>query len=309
MINRRILLGYSINGDNLTLKNSPKHEFRKEVYQMFIKNFTKSRDCITNRGEFGIDKIKLCLRQELLNRNLLDSISWHYDSNKRTKLYYLRTNRNLIIEKVGRFYLFIINQEFFNHSLIPPRNFILLQVCYAIHCLATEKFIPVQPQLELYLPYIQHITELEIYFSLKKKYFDILQNRFFSSREEAEVNHGLFHFKETETFYSYNGYEDSSVCLYNKQKKDFHDNQYSQDEINSFRLPYRLEFRLRGKDVSDILKLHGSLNTVFTKFLPTLAFLHNKYVKNNLEFNIPIRSKYQRVIKKSPEVTSIRNRR
>lgn len=277
--------------------------------KMLVKNFTNSRDSIINRGEFGIDKIKLCLKQELLNRNLLDSISWHYDSNKRTKLYYLRTNRNLIIEKVGRFYLFIINQEFFNHSLIPPRNYILLQVCCAIHCLAAEGFIPLQNQIGFYLPYIQHITELEIYFSLKENYFDILETRFFSSREEAEENHGLFHYKGTETFYSYNGYEDSSVCLYNKQKKDFHDNQYNKDEIRAVRLPYRLEFRLRGKDVSKIIKLNGSLNTVFTNFLPTLAFLHNKYVKNNMEFNIPIRSKYQRVIRKSPEVTSIRNRR
>lgn len=115
--------------------------------KMLVRNITNSRDSIINRGEFGIDKIKLCLKQELLNRNLLDSILWHYDSNKRTKLYYLRTNRNLIIEKVGRFYLFIINQEFFNHSLIPPRNFILLQVCCALHCLAAEGFIPLQNQI------------------------------------------------------------------------------------------------------------------------------------------------------------------
>lgn len=261
---------------------------------------------ILNRGETGIDKIKIFLNQSELNYQLLDSIQWHYDSYGKTKIHTLNLNQYLSIEKVGPYYLFIINQEFLFQSRLY--NNILVQIYCALHCLALEGFILVQPSLDMYFANIHHITELEIYFSLKKHYFSIFDGRYFISREEAKDNQGLYRFNDTETFYSYNGFEASSVCLYNKKEKDLHDRCYSHDDINNFPYPYRLEFRLRGNDISNLCLLNAPYHTVFTNYLPTLAFLHNKFLKNNMDFNIPLRNKYQRVMRKSEEVTSIRNR-
>lgn len=265
-------------------------------------------DSIQNRGEVGLDKVKLFLHQHLWNHGLLKQGKWHYDSNGRTRLHSLKSNKNLLIEKAGANYFFIINQEFFNHTLPAPYNNILLQVCDALHCLALEGFMQKQLSLQLYLPYIHHITELEIYFSLKNNYFMILDERSFNTTEEARENNGLYQYAETETYYSYNDSGNSSVCLYNKQEKDFHDRHYAEKEIKGFHYPYRLEFRLRGNDVSNIFLLDAPFNTVFTNYLPTLAFLHNKFIKNNIVMNLPLRNKYQRVIKNSERTTSIRHR-
>ncbi len=278
---------------------------------MLIKNFTNQakHDSIQNRGQFGIDKIKLCLNPNFLNRSIIDNIKWHYDSKERNQLHSLAFNNNLILERARTYYFLIINQEFFNHNLPSPFNNILFQVWLALQCLAHEGIITSEVFYTGYLPCIHHITEIEFYFSLKPHYAAVKEERSFNSLEAAKEEEGLYQYNGTETFYSYNGNsERSSVCFYNKREKDYHDNHYSRDEIDSYHFPYRLEFRLRGNDVSDIALLNAPLNTVFTSFLPTLAFLHNKFIKNNMDINIPLRNKYNRILEKSDEVTSVRNR-
>lgn len=262
--------------------------------------FHNTNDSIQNRGTFGIDKIKIYLNQALLNQTNLQATQWHDDSLCRTKIHTLKCNKFILVERVSCFYLLIINQEFFNNSCGTPYNHILTQILIALHMVALEGFIPIQPNLQLYLPFIVHITELEIYFSLKKKHFSVIKEQSFDSIDKAKENKGLFQYKGTETYYSYNGYEKSSVCLYNKQKKDYHDdNQYEQSEVEDNPYPYRLEYRLRGKDVENICLLNAPLITVFTNYLPVISRLHNLYVKNNMTFDIPKKGKYQRVIKKS----------
>ncbi len=259
---------------------------------------------IQERGVYGIDKIKLCLNSATLNLQLLKRVPWHYDSHGRTKLHALQHNHFLLIEKVSCCYMFIINQEYF-----APNGNILEQTLFALHLLALEGFIPIQPDLRLYMGCIHHITELELYFSLKSQHFKIKENRSFQTLQKAKEEEGFFQYNGTETLYSYNGVSDnSSVCLYNKREKDFHDQSFSKSQIMSFPYPYRLEFRLRGKDIADLSLLDAPLKTVFTNFLPTLAFLHNKFVKQNVDMNIPMRSKYNRVLSKSKQVTCQRNR-
>lgn len=266
-------------------------------------------DSIQSRGTYGIDKIKLCLNKDYLNYTVLQNIKWHKDSKGRTQLHSLARNHNLLIERAGVYFFLIINQEFFNHYLPYPFNNVLLQVCAALRCLAIEGYISEQVFPMGYLSCIHHITEIEFYFSLKAHYINIKEARSFNSLETAKEEEGLFQYNGTETFYSYNGNsERSSVCFYNKREKDYHDNHYTKEEIDSYLFPYRLEFRLRENDVSNIALLNAPLNTVFTNFKPTLAFLHNKFLKNNMDFNIPLRNKYNIVMKKSEQVTSVRNR-
>lgn len=262
--------------------------------------FQNTTDSIENRGTFGIDKIKIFLNQSLLYHSHLRATQWHDDSLSRTKIHTLCKNKFIMIERVSCFYLLIINQEFFNNSCEAPYNHILIQILIALHMVALEGFIPVQPNLQLYLPFIVHITELEIYFSLKKKHFSVIKEQSFDSIDKAKENKGLFQYKGTETYYSYNGYEKSSVCLYNKREKDENDdNQYKRPDVINNPFPYRLEYRLRGKDVENICLLNAPLITVFTNYLPVISRLHNLYVKNNMTFDIPKKGKYQRVIKKS----------
>lgn len=262
--------------------------------------FINQKDSIQNRGTYGLDKIKLFLNQAQLNHPLLRKTQWHDDTLCRTKLHTLNCNKFIMIERVSCYYLLIINQEFFNHSCLAPNNYILSQVCIALHMVALEGFIPIQPNLQLYLQFIQHITELELYFSLKKKHFSVIEGQSFDSIDKAKENKGFFQYKGTDTYYSYNGYEKSSVCLYNKQEKDRNDdNQYKRADIEKNPYPYRLEYRLRGKDVENIFLLDAPLITVFTNYMPVISRLHRLYVNNNMTFDIPKKDKYNRVIKRA----------
>lgn len=262
-------------------------------------SFLNTAYSIYDRGTYGIDKIKLFLNQSLLNHPLLRETQWHDDALDRTIIHTLKSNKFVMIEKVSCFYLLIINQEFFNHSCEAPYNNILLQVYFALHLLALEGFIPIQPNFQLYLQFIKHITELEIYFSLKKNHFSVIKEQCFDSIDKAKENKGFFQYKETDTYYSYNDYKRSSVCLYNKKEKDHNDdNLYKRPDVMNYPYPYRLEYRLRYRDVADISLLNAPLKTVFTNYLPVIVRLTKLYVQNNMSFNIPKKDKYNRVLKK-----------
>lgn len=269
--------------------------------------YDNSKVSIEERGQWGIDKISISLSSSALNHSLLESqnMQWHYAQDRNSLLYCLKTNKHLILQRlINGCYMFIITQEYFNSNNPKPYNTIVYQIKQALIILKEEGFIL---DNKTFNDVIQRIKEIEIYFNFRPNHIRIKDNRYFDSIEEASSCAGLYRYNGTETYYSPNGKNGSSVCLYDKKSKDIHDRFYSMDEINNFPYSMRLEFRLRDRDVEDNSKLGASLGTVFTNYLNTLAFLHNKYVKNNIEFNIPIRNKYQRVIRRSNHVTSQRN--
>lgn len=268
---------------------------------------TMNEDAIENRGAWGIDKVKIYLLNDSLNLPTLESSVWHYDAKRTTLLHTLISNKYVELERTSNgTYLLIIHQEYFTFSTDKTNQFnqIWRQIQSAIDLLLEEELIL---SGKTYGQCIGHITELELYFSMRDDYIEVIQECVFNTQDEAKINGGLYRYGDTDTYYSYNGIEGSSVCFYNKANKDIHDNLYSREEINNFPYTRRLEFRLRGEDVRDYSKLNATIDTVFTNYLNTIAFLHNKYLKNNMQFNIPVRNKYMRVLNRAEEVTSIRN--
>jgi len=247
------------------------------------------------RSRFGIDKICVALNPLWLR----EDIPFNCDG-----IFSLDPMHYINLKKKGGVYVELqINQEAFMPSLDYK-----MQVAAYLPLLLEKGLLQIendafgQTFLLMYYDYlIIGLTRVEIYIDTEPDIIEVMEDASFSSINEARQEEGLFCYEnshnDSKGFYSYDyaredkkkniKHRDSSICIYDKRKKDLADNHINKQSILKHKYSYRIEWRI---DISNsnwlnLDNIQGSARQIFNRYADYMAFNYNSYLRDNVDIS------------------------
>ncbi len=270
------------------------------------------------RPQSGIDKIKILINQSLITEKYIEAVK----INNPYTLY--PGNNSICLEKRGRYYLVILNQEYFNFKMD-----ILAQINNAMVILVQNGFLLMTPEAMTgnALAYIVHITEIEFYFDNERKHLWVPSTKSSVNLDEAKEQWLFFQYctegNQTSTYYS-NDYMPttpnkaaipSTITIYDKELRDLstivlkkgQTRDLAESMIRNHPWKTRLEFRLSRDNCSYLAlqNLNGSYAQVLRRYKELLAVLYNRYCYNIIIYDRGYNRELDHIIDKAKKIRNI----
>ena len=259
------------------------------------------------RPDEGIDKISVIINPLFLNK----------DCKKR----HIFPDNRLTLHKAGPFTVLAIHQEYFNPLLDYQ-----MQISFAVYELIKIGLINFPDTIMTpYFIYKNHswfilrIVALEFYSSWANDEIIIDDDMVETNLETAIVNDCLYRYvvkstgEITNTYYSNDKstskYNRSSFIIYDKQKKDIHDNRLPKEVILANTKPIRSEFRLYAENTPWLHwdNLQGDYNTIFKRHKRQLAVIYNNYVRECITVSSKVNENFNKVVKCAEKINPVRS--
>lgn len=244
----------------------------------------------------GIDKISFLVNPFFVNNNY-NSPYTRYDPNK-----------EVTIRKLGGWVVVEIHAEYFNFTMD-----IYYQLVNAMIQLINDEILLLPNNLLSYA-FIYNNLDLLIYKLHEIEFFfDFKESDAFIDPKENDPNipeeEKIFR-DEKGTKYSKDRTRKnphSVICIYDRQNKLLRVNQQKKSLIIKDPYRKRIEFRLTDKNCKylNLDNLHGNYNEIFIRFMPYLASIYLRYVKNGVVIRY---ERYQNFKKLMKEVDKGRKR-
>lgn len=270
------------------------------------------------RPQSGIDKIKILINQSLITEKYIEAVKIN------NPFTFYPGNNSICLEKQGKHYLVILNQEYFNLEIN-----IFSQVNNAILILVQNGFLQITPESMLGngLSYIIHITEIEFYFDNKRKHLWVPSNKTSVNLNQAKDNWIFFQYCNeggpTATYYSYDYTAStdnkaaipSTISIYDKELRDLRTivlkKGQTREEVESIIKAHpwktRLEFRLSRKNCPYLAlqNLNGNYFQVLGRYKELLAVLYNRYCFDVITYDKRSNPALDRIVTKAEKIRNV----
>ena len=270
------------------------------------------------RPQSGIDKIKILINQSLITEKYIEAVK----INNPYTLY--PGNNSICLEKRGRYYLVILNQEYFNFKMD-----ILTQINNAMVILVQNGFLLMTPEAMTgnALAYIVHITEIEFYFDNERKHLWVPSNKSSVNLDEAKEKWWFFQYCTdgipTQTYYS-NDYMPttpnkaaipSTITIYDKELRDLstivlkkgQTRDLVESMIRNHPWKTRLEFRLSRDNCPYLAlqNLNGTYFQILGRYKELLAVLYNRYCYDTIIYDKRSNKELDRIVNKADMIRNV----
>ena len=270
------------------------------------------------RPQSGIDKIKILINQSLITEKYNEAVK----INNPYTLY--PGNNSICLEKRGRYYLVILNQEYFNFKMD-----ILTQINNAMVILVQNGFLLMTPEAMTgnALAYIVHITEIEFYFDNERKHLWVPSTKSSVNLDEAKEHWLFFQYctegNQTSTYYS-NDYMPttsnkaaipSTITIYDKELRDLstivlkkgQTRDLVESMIRNHPWKTRLEFRLSRDNCSYLAlqNLNGTYFQILGRYKELLAVLYNRYCYDTIIYDKRSNKELDRIVNKADMIRNV----
>lgn len=224
----------------------------------------------------GIDKIAVLLNPLFINRDFTEK--------------HLDPLNVLTLSNAGVYKVLTINQEFFDtkknyqEQIKLALIFLLSKGCFNFcDSFLSRYFVINCPE---YL--ILGVTAVEFYFDWREDDIEVDDAMTSRTIDGAKDEGCMYRYcrngEATDTYYSPNQkrHGKSSVCVYNKRKKDYHDRRIKFDRIKKHPYGTRLEFKIYKGNTNWLHwdNLRGTYLQILNRHLPLLAMYYNRYVRD-----------------------------
>ena len=270
------------------------------------------------RPQSGLDKVKLLANQYLITDKYIEAVK----TNNPYTLY--PGNNSICLEKRGRYYLVILNQEYFNFTMD-----ILAQINNAMVILVQNGFLQMIPEVMTgnALAYIVRITEIEFYFDNKRKHLWVPSNKSSVNLDEAKEKWWFFQYCTdgipTQTYYS-NDYMPTTpnkaaipsiITIYDKELRDLstivlkkgQTRDLVESMIRNHPWKTRLEFRLSRDNCPYLAlqNLNGTYFQILGRYKELLAVLYNRYCYDTIIYDKRSNKELDRIVNKADMIRNV----